>query len=248
MRPLLVTLLLVLAVDAIAQQTVYDGTTIIYKKELEGGLILHGDGWGLDVFHGKHRTARSRRMIGVEIVSMKHPKEIKSFNPYYEDSRGYFYGKLNSLLLIRPTWGRKELLTDKLRKSGVEVNYLWGIGASIGYLKPVYLQIGKPGIPYETIDVERYDPSLHYPDDIFGRASWFKGFGEGSFVTGAFARFAFNFEYSGNASGIKALEAGASVDAFPTKVPVMAELDGVENKQFFFEFYVSLKFGKKFVR
>lgn len=231
-----------------AQQTVYDETRILYKKELHGGAMIHGEGWGLNFFHGKHRTAKSRRMLGVELVGMKHPKEIKTFNPYYEDARGYFYGKLNSLLLLRPTYGRKELLTDKLRKSGVEVNYVWGIGPSIAYLKPVYLQIGKPRLPYETIVVERYDPGEHYPDDIFGRASWFKGFGEGALMLGGFARFGFNFEYAGNTSGIKALEVGASMDAFPAVVPIMAELDGVENKQFFFAFYVSLQFGKKYIR
>ncbi|MBL8010390.1 MAG: hypothetical protein JNJ64_07260 [Flavobacteriales bacterium] len=239
---------LLLPVLLAAQQTVYDETRILYKKELHGGLIAHGDGWGANFFHGKHRTARSRRMIGIEIVGMKHPKEIKSFNPYYEDARGYFYGKLNSVLLFRPTWGRKELITDKLRKSGVEVNYVWGIGPSIALLKPVYLQIGKPSLPYETIAVERYDPEVHYPDDIFGRASWFKGIEESKFRFGGFARFALNFEHSGSASGIKALEVGGTIDAFPERLPIMAELDGVENKQIFLELYISIQFGKKFVR
>lgn len=246
-RPILLSLMLLPAM-LVAQQTVYDETRILYKKELHGGLIAHGDGWGANFFHGKHRTARSRRMIGIEIVGMKHPKEIKSFNPYYEDARGYFYGKLNSVLLFRPTWGRKELITDKLRKSGVEVNYVWGIGPSIAMLKPVYLQIGKPSLPYETIAVERYDPEVHYPDDIFGRASWFKGIEESNFRFGGFARFGLNFEHSGSAAGIKALEVGGTIDVFPERLPIMAELDGVENKQVFLELYISLQFGKKFVR
>ena len=239
---------LLLPVLLAAQQTVYDETRILYKKELHGGLMAHGDGWGANFFHGKHRTARSRRMIGIEIVGMKHPKEIKSFNPYYEDARGYFYGKLNSVLLFRPTWGRKELITDKLRKRGVEVNYVWGIGPSIAMLKPVYLQIGKPSLPYETIAVERYDPEVHYPDDIFGRASWFKGIEESKFRVGGFARFGLNFEHSGSAAGIKALEVGGTIDAFPERLPIMADLDGVQNKQVFLELYISVQFGKKYVR
>ena len=39
-----------------------------------------------------------------------------------------------------------------------------------------------------------------------------------------------------------------SVDAYLEEVPIMAELEGVENKQIFLEFYVSLKFGKKSIR
>ncbi len=246
--PLIAIALLLITSDVIAQQTIYDEARVLYRKEVLGGITVHGDGWGFNFFHGKHRTARDRRMIGLEIVSMKHPKEIKSFNPYYEDSRGYFFGKQNSLMLVRPTYGRKHQITDKIRKSGVEVNYVWGIGPSIGLLKPVYLQIGQPdNFPYESIAVERYDPRTHDVHNIYGRATWFRGVGEMAVRVGAFGRFGFNFEHSGQVAGIKAIEAGATIDAFPTVMPIMAELEGVRNKQFFFGFYLSLQFGKKFI-
>ena len=241
-------LLVVVTIPCVAQQTVYDETRVLYRKEIGGGFIAHGGGWGLNFFLGRHLTARDRRMYGLEIVGMKHPKEIKSFNPYYEDARGYFYGKVNSFLVVRPTIGHKHQITDKIRSSGVEVNWLWGIGPSLGLAKPVYLQIGKPEIPYEYIEVERYDPNVHYVDDIFGRASWFNGLNELKVYPGVFGRFGFNFEHSGEAAGIKAIEVGVSVDAYLEEVPIMAELEGVENKQIFLEFYVSLKFGKKSIR
>lgn len=240
--------LVVLVLPAQAQQTIFDETRVLYKKELAGGFMAHGDGWGLNFFHGKHLTAKDRRMLGVEIVGMKHPKEIKSYNPYYEDARGYFYGKVNSVIIVRPTIGRKHRITDKIRSSGVEVNYVWGVGPSIALAKPVYLQIGKPEIPYEFIVVERYDPTVHYVDDIFGRASWFKGLNELALYPGIFGRFGFNFEHSGEADGIKSIEVGVSMDAYPAEIPIMAELEGVRNKQFFLAFYVGLKFGKKYIR
>lgn len=252
MRSTLLAVLFLLAwTFSFGQETIYDETRVLYKKELLGGLTLHGDGWGINFFHGKHRTAKDRRMTGIEIVSMKHPKEIKSFNAYYEDSRGYFYGKQNSMIIVRPTYGRKHQITDKIRRSGVEVNYVWGIGPSLGLLKPVYLQIGKRSdldiFPYETIVVERYDPNEHDGDNIYGRASWFRGFGEMKLYPGAFGRFGFNFEHSGQVAGIKAIEVGVSMDAYATPVPIMAELEGVTNKQFFFAFYLSVQFGKKFI-
>jgi len=115
--------------------------------------------------------------------------------------------------------------------------------------KPVYLQIGKPdNIPYETFVTERYDPAVHNVQNIYGRASWFKGFGEMKLYPGGFARAGLNFEYSGQTTGIKAIEVGLSMDAYPVVVPIMAELEGVQNKQFFFEFYVNLLFGKKYVQ
>jgi len=250
MRPLLSTTLLLLTLAPCwAQQTIYDETRVLYRKEMLGGIMIHGDGWGVNFYHGRHTTAKDRRMLGVEIASMKHPKEIKSFNPFYEDSRGYFYGKQNTMLILRPTFGGKHQIADKIRRSGVEVNYVWGIGPSLALIKPVYLQIGKPdNFPYDIIVTERYDPAVHDIQNIFGRASWFNGFGEMRIYPGGFGRFGFNFEHSGQASGIKAIEVGASMDAYPVVIPIMAELDDVQNKQFFFQFYLAMQFGKKFTQ
>ncbi|MBX2972491.1 MAG: hypothetical protein KF797_05270 [Flavobacteriales bacterium] len=250
MRFILSLFILVLVTsDMEAQQTIYEEARVPYKREMYGGFLLHGDGWGLQFYHARYNTARDRRLLGVEIVGMKHPKEVKSFNPYYEDARGYFYGKANALTILRPTYGRKLQITDKIRRSGAEVNFIWGVGPSIGLLKPVYLQIGKPDrIPYENIAVERYDPAIHDVQNIYGRATWFNGVGEMRPYIGGFGRVAFSFEYSGETTGLKGLEVGASLDAYPVEVPIMAELEGVRNKQFFFEFYLALQFGKKFVQ
>lgn len=232
-----------------AQQTIYEEARVPFKREVYGGAMIHGDGWGLFLNYARHRTAVDRDLFGLEIVGMKHPKEVKSFNPYYEDSRGYFYGKSNALLIVRPSYGKKHQITDKIRRTGVELSYVWGVGPSLGLLKPVYLEIGVPDVvPYDRFVTERYDPQVHNVQNIYGRASWFKGFGELRLYPGGFARAGLNFEYSGQTTGIKAIEVGATMDVYPVQLPIMAELEGVQNKQFFFEFYLALQFGKKYVR
>lgn len=249
MRHLLLFALLLTWHHAWAQQTIYEDSRVPYKREWYGGALIHGDGWGMHVFYARHRTAVDRSLYGLEIVGMKHPKEVKSFNPYYEESRGYFFGKSNAFLIVRPTVGRKHQITDKIRRTGVELNYVWGIGPSLGLAKPVYLEIGKPdNVPYQEFVVERYDPSIHSVQNIYGRASWFRGFGELSLYPGAYGRAGLNFEYSGQTTGIKSLEIGASLDAYPVVIPIMAELEGVRNKQFFFELYLAVQFGKKYVQ
>lgn len=235
--------------STLGQQTIYEDARVPFRREMYGGALLHGDGWGLHFHHAKYRTATDRRLLSIEVVGMKHPKEVKSFNPYYEDSRGYFYGKLNALTILRPTYGRKLQLTDKIRRSGVEINWVWGIGPSIGLLKPVYLEIGKPdAIPYDTYVIERYDPNVHNVQNIYGRASWLNGIGEIKPYFGGFGRMALNFEYSGRTTGIKAIETGVALDAYPVDVPIMAELEGVNNKQFFFQFYIAVQFGKRLLQ
>lgn len=239
---------------SVSAQSVYDdeGRTL-YAREVYGGPIAHGDGWGGQFWYGKYRTAADRHLLGFEIVGMKHPKEIKSYNPYYEDSRGYFYGKSNSLLIFRPGYGRKHRITEKIRKSGVELNYVWAVGPSLALLKPVYLQIGyrvdsRDGPPYDSIIEERYDPTRHFANNIYGRASWFRGFGELQVEPGVFGRLALNFEYAGDNTGLRALEVGTTLDAYAREVPIMAEVDGVVNKRFYLEFYLALQFGSKTIR
>lgn len=244
-------LLLAPGLPALAQeQSVYDdaGRTL-YAREIYGGPLIHGDGWGGTFQYGRYTTAKDRTLYGLDIVTMKHPKEIKSFNPSYQDARGYFYGKLNTLFIMRPTVGRKHRITEKLRKSGVEVNYVWGVGPSLGFLKPVYLQILSNESTFQSITTERYDPEKHFANNIYSRASWFKGLGETRIYPGAFGRFAFNFEYAGDNTGIRALEVGASLDAYAEVLPIMADLEGMDsNKQFFLEFYLALEFGSKKIR
>ncbi|MBP7514313.1 MAG: hypothetical protein KA791_07185 [Flavobacteriales bacterium] len=254
MRSSLTVLICAFGVVCASAQSVYDdeGRTL-YSKEIYGGPIAHGDGWGGQIWFGKYRTAADRHLFGFEIVGMKHPKEIKSYNPYYEDSRGYFYGKLNSLLILRPGYGRKHRITEKIRKSGVELNYIWAFGPSLALLKPVYLQIGyrvdaQKGPPYDNIVEELYDPQRHNASNIYGRASWFRGLNELRVRPGAFGRLALNFEYAGDNTGIRALEVGTTVDAYPEVIPIMAEMDDVVNKRIFLEFYLALQFGSKTIR
>lgn len=240
--------------QSVARANVYDdeGRTL-YAHEIYGGPVIHGDGWGAQLCYGRYRTAAIRELFGLELVGMKHPKEVKSYNPYYEDSRGYFYGKRNSMLVLRPGYGRKYRLNEKIRKSGVEVNFIWSLGPSLALLKPVYLQIGyridgRETPPYDNVVEEKYDPDRHFANNIFGRASWFRGLGELQVRPGAFGRLALNFEYAGDNTGIRALEVGTTVDAYSGRLPIMAEVDGVVNKQFFLEFYLAVQFGGKKVR
>lgn len=254
-RPAFLSLALV-PLLASGQSGIFDDERTLYSKEVSGGFTAHGLGWGLNFHYGKYTTARMRRLFAFEVVNLKHPKEVKSFNPFYEDSRGYFYGKMNSVLLFRPTLGQRYQITDKIRHGGVEVNWIWGVGPSIALLKPVYLEIGYSStdtsqgvhIPYDYIQSEKYDPSRHYADNIYGRSSWFRGLSESSFTIGAFARAGLNFEHSGSNGGLKAIEVGLMADVFADPLPIMAVDEGVVNQRMFLGFYGSLHFGKKSVR
>lgn len=219
--------------------------TVIYKKQLVGGVTIHSEGWGGLFKISQHVTAKRHREWALQVVNMKHPKEFKTFNPYYDDSKGYVFGKEHAFMLVRPTWGQRQVLFDKMRMRGVEFGYAYAVGPSVGLAKPVYLEIGHPSVPYEYITVERYDAQEHFTDNIFGKAPGTRGLDELKVYPGLHTRFGLYFEYANVKDGVKALEAGIATDVYPQKVPIMAVVD---NKQVFFTFYLNLMLGKKYFR
>jgi len=233
-----------------SEATIFDEAVILYDRSVYGGAILHTNGWGAHVTFTKNKGAFKSRLLQLDVVGMKHPKEVRSYNPYYDDSRSYIYGKLNNFFIIRPSIGKKYLKFDKIRKSGVAVGYNWRVGPSLGFTKPVYLEIGIPGeggqFQYVDVIVEKYDPDKHKPEDIFGRASGLKGFSELRLNPGVHGAFGLNFEYDPEREGIKGIEIGATVDYYPLgEIDIMAFAD---NKALFFNFYITLQFGAKFNR
>ncbi len=236
------------SVSLIAQEqeaTIFDEATIIYKKSLFGGAVIHTNGWGAHITIGRNKTAFKSRIYQLDIMNMKHPKEIRSLNAFYDDSRSYIYGKLNSFILLRPTIGTRTVKFDKIRTSGVAVGYTWRVGPVLGFTKPVYLEIISPGpAQFNQIVVERYDPEAHTANNIYGRAGGLRGFNELKLIPGLHGAFGINFEYDPKREGLKGIEVGATVDYFPLKpVEIMAY---ATNHQLFVNFYINLQFGSKY--
>jgi len=237
-------LFLVLTSACFAQDN--EEVDVLYSHQLFGGINLHTQGGGAFMNFSKFQDAFHLTNFGLEVVFLKHEKEIRSFNPVYEDSKSYVVGKANSFFIVRPSIGREKILTKKLRKSGVQVGYSYSFGPSIGLTKPIYLEIGYPSIPYDYLVVERYNPDEHFSNNIFGRASGLKGFNKMKLHPGGFVKFAMNIEYSNEKSRLKGVEVGAVLDVFLKDVPIMAE-QLAQNNQFFLNGFVNIYIGKRYI-
>jgi hypothetical protein len=227
------------------EATIFDEATIVYKKSVFGGPLLHTNGWGGQLAFGKGKTAFKSRIWQFDLVGMKHPKEIRTLNQNTNNTRSYVLGKLNTLTILRAGWGVRNVKFDKIRKSGVAIGYTYRIGPAIGFVKPIYLEIAEgPTSVSNPSSVERYDPSIHFSNNIIGRAGLFRGIDEMTLRPGIHGAFALNFEYDPEREGMKGIEVGATVDFFPgEEVEIMAFAD---NTNLFFNFYINLQFGKKF--
>lgn len=230
----------------------FDDTQVLLKQEFTGGAMIHTQGWGLLIRRAKNKTFLRKRLFELEAVSMEHPKEVKTVNPYYENANSYNYGELNQVVVTRLGYGRHNVLYAKFDK-GVEIRYLYVGGFSLAWAKPIYLEIGYPTIPYEYVATERYDPEkadengnlLHTQDNIYGRSSVFRGIDKMQFYPGIYGKFGFSFEYARKQKSVRSLEAGIIIDYYIQDVPMMARID---NDPYYLTFYLAFNFGLKWYR
>ncbi len=232
-------------------QAIPESEIILYKKLRYAGVNVNTHGYGGTLTFGKFRGARKVRLLTTDLLFVKHEKEVKSRgqNP---SGRSFFYGKQNSFIALRTTFGQKYIVAEKLRRSGVQVAYNWQAGPVFGFTKPVYLEIINPDSQTGLPLIERFDVDKHYINDIEGRASALRGMGELKFYPGISAKFALSFEYSNEQERLKGLETGISVDAFAQRIPIMADkvlkadMSNPKNHQFFICLYLNLFFGTKY--
>ncbi len=215
---------------------------VLYRNEASFGVFMHSaGGFGLAYRRGTHVTGKKKRMFETEALNFKHPKEVKSLNSYSANTKGFFYGKLNSVLLIRSGVGYQNVLFEKSDKKSVEIRYSYFAGVSLAFAKPVYLEI-KQGISSKAPTTERYDPSIHTIDEIYGKAPFFTGIENTVIYPAGYAKLALSFEYADRFNALKAVETGVVVDVYPKAIPMMAFNN---NQQVYVSLYLKMIWGKK---
>lgn len=244
-RSLILLIFFSLTITLSAQKAAQDEAGFVYRKEFVGGLILHSSGWGAHLRFGKQKSYLNKMSFSLDIVKMKHPKETKVYNSNFDDGKGYFFGKLNSVSVMRPGFGFRRIVYQKVREKGVEIGYNWTIGPSFAFAKPVYLQILVPTpdpFDFRIVD-QKYDPEIHFQEMIYGRSNWGRGLSETKIYPGGFAKFGLHFEFSGEEDGIRAVEVGGVIDLYPQVIPQMAN---DQNHRYFLNLYINLVFGRKY--
>lgn len=225
-------------------ENLYEEAGLLYRNEATGGIIINSHGFGLNYRRGKHITAARKGVWEFELVNYRHPKEVRTTNPFYDNAKGYYYGKLNSLFIFRTGVGFQNVIYTKPDKNGVEIRYMAFLGASIGLAKPVYLEI-----LYDTqvggtklVRTERYNPDEHFPDNIYGRAPFVRGLGEIGIRPGGYAKVGLNFEYGSLVEEVRSVEIGFVTDVYAIPVKIMAN----EREQMvLLSLYLQFNLGRK---
>jgi hypothetical protein len=226
----------------LAQGEIKDQARIFYRNEKSIGISLNSNGIGLSGRYAKRINARKKTIWEIDGANIKHPKEIRISNSYYSN-RSFVFGKENLFLNLRAGWGKQHEMFRKVDRGGISIRRYFTVGPSIGLLKPIYYEVfkaGGGGINDYYITQEKFSTSTHQ-QNIYGRASFFKGIDETKITPGIYGRFGLSFEYSKSDITIHAIETGISLDLFPRKMEIMAT---EHNSFYFLTLFVAYRFGK----
>lgn len=250
-RAVFLTIVCILLIGAPAAMAQYEPPpdtmpdNVLLEKQWSLGAMLHTNGWGLKFRMGRNQTALRQFMWEVEFSTYKSSKEIRTINPYFVDSRSYFYGKLNYVWFLRGGAGQQFILNRKPYWGGVQLSWIYNGGVSLCLTKPVYLYIIHFNSGYTDYDIreEAYDPEVHFVDNIYGRGPFLAGFTQLGFHPGVYVRTGLEFEFGVKNRQINALEVGGILDFSPIPVPIMAYNP---EQSLFLTLYVSFQFGKRY--
>lgn len=200
-----------LSVSSFSQEHATDDVKTLMRRDFSVGLHFNTNGWGFGADYGWQKNYKYKHQVGFVFSNIRHRKEYKIFGAL-SNSKGYYFGKLNSLISFRPFYGGKIMMFKSARENGIEISAKWALGASLGLVKPVYLRIDKFNLPPQD---ERYNPDVHNANNITSRSSWFRGLDEAKGRAGIFGKFGIDFNFAGQRDGISGGEVGIMADYFP---------------------------------
>lgn len=256
---LLLTLMGFCFIDLFAQTALqprvrnFSNQGIIYNKELAFDFRINTfRGFSFAVNVGKIIDYDKTRYYHFEFGNLRHPKEFKQndqFSRRFGGQRSFFFGKQNSMFVLRGGWGTKRYLSEKASTRGVAIGINYEFGPSIGILKPYYLElINSIDAPpsQERFSEENRDVFLDV-NRIQGAAPFSRGITELSFLPGAQAKFSFHFDWGAFDEYVKAIDVGIMGDFYFQRADILVDdaLEGVQNRQFFINLFVSLQLGKR---
>ena len=213
---------------------------VLYRNERTFGIHAHTRGFGLDFKRLHHLTGKTKRFVEFQILNLKHPKEVKLKIEGNAGTKGFYYGKLFNVFVLRSGFGLQQTLYERAERKSVEVRMSYSIGPSLAFQKPVFLYVLKENF-FDPV-VERYDPEVHDLNNIAGRAPFLYGLNNLSINPGGYAKLGFSFEFGEYSNEVKAVETGVIADVYPLGMQLMAN----NPKEFaVFTFYVSFYLGKK---
>jgi hypothetical protein len=224
----------------------YNGTGIIYNNEFSVDITKQTKGYSFGVYKGKILTFYKTRYAGLQLAEFKHHKEYKLSLNNSDLTESVIYGKQNSFYGLRAVVGEKKYFTEKSKTKGVAVGLNYNIGFNLGIAKPYYVLIRNFDQRSTAVKYNESNASEFLNTSLMrGAAPWSIGLDELGFYPGGTAKIAVHVDWGAFDEYIKGVEAGLVLDVFPKQIPIMVPLEGVENRKYFINLFITLQLGKR---
>jgi hypothetical protein len=238
-RYLFVAFFSCLALSSFAQDQ-EENDEFAYTREFTYGFNFNTNGGllgGLAVKHSRALGPKSYHSFGLEIVNVKHEKELRR-----QSGTGNFfiYGKQNYLYSIRLQYGRERILFRKAPEEGVQINGIVAAGPTIGLVAPYYIRYA---FSPDDVRIVQYDPVLTPQiSDTYGTGGVFQGIDESQVKIGVNLKAALSFEFGTFKSSVAGFEAGFLVEAFTEKIILVPT---AQNRSLFTSAFFTLYYGTR---
>ena len=203
------------------------------------GIRINTNGLGINYRKGAFINRHTRRFYEIEFTTIKDPRTVKFYNPFYIAPEKIFFGKVNDLFDLRFGYGKQKIIIEKKDKGSLEIRINNSFGPVLAIIKPTY---------YNVVDrTGTYTFYTKFTDDlllqqVLNMAPFYKGLDEIKPNFGGFYKIGISFEHSKNKNNLNALELGASLSAF------IYPIELVYNKKhlFFLNIFIAYRLGKFF--
>lgn len=193
----------------------------------------------------QRKNEKWNTFINLSINAIKHPKELR-YRSSIPESNSFILGKINYLVILQPTYGLQKPLIKTSFLNQVNIEAGFGIGPSIAFIKPYYLDIyvtqvnGNPVTPYTSQEV--YDPQRHNASNIYGASGFTVGFNKASLKLGVGMRAQIQADITDQRRFLKGIIFGVQSDFYPKPILMMAE---AKNYQTFHALFLGLLLGNR---
>ncbi|MEM6807262.1 MAG: hypothetical protein AAF696_38020, partial [Bacteroidota bacterium] len=188
----------------------------------------------------------SQWVISLDVQYLKDSREALTAPFIGDQGKRYVFGKINNFWNLSPMLGMYHQAVSRGRGNLLKLRLGAKIGPAIGILNPYFVELYEavPGRPFspEFVTVP-YDPEEHSFGEIVGRAGiWSSDFNP-SLQMGVSTHLNAMFDFSRSDAVIRGIELGVNADVFFAEVPILAEINGVENRKVFLSVSAGLVLG-----
>lgn len=216
---------------------------LIYQKQSIFGIQLRTNGYGAFYELGRMKSNRKTTIYRIDITEIKNSKEEKILGGSFIFGNPYVYGKINNFYPVTLGVGQQYIFGQKGNKNGVAVTGIYTAGLSLGLLRPYYLNVEDANGEEKSIKYSVEDSVLFLDQGaIISGGGFGKGWSEIKVKPGAFAKVGMRFDFGRYNESVSALEIGMSVEAYASKIPIMALQ---KDKRMFFQGYIAFLFGRR---